>query len=279
MNKKILSFIVASMIAVNAVADTTPVDNVSILVGTNSVFELSTGNTYPAIARPWGMNFWTPVSGEMGNGWTYNYNAYKLRGFKQTHQPSPWINDYGQFVIMPTVGKKSVDETERASWVSHKAEKATPYYYSIYLADYDVTAELAATATALAAAESQLPCPEAQVVESQTIVNGPLLTTVRFSINSAKVSDEEMVNVYNVAEYLKSNPSVNVIICGYADKDTGTAAYNMDLSQRRAQAVYDLLTKTYGIDKNRLSMQAEGSDTQVYKSNDWNRIVIFVPAE
>lgn len=139
--------------------------------------------------------------------------------------------------------------------------------------------DLAATATALAAAESQLPCPEAQVVESQTIVNGPLLTTVRFSINSAKVSDEEMVNVYNVAEYLKSNPSVNVIICGYADKDTGTAAYNMDLSQRRAQAVYDLLTKTYGIDKDRLAMQAEGSDTQVYKSNDWNRIVIFVPAE
>ena len=68
MNKKFLSFIAASMIAVNAVADTTPVDNVSILVGTNSVFELSTGNTYPAIARPWGMNFWTPVSGEMGNG-------------------------------------------------------------------------------------------------------------------------------------------------------------------------------------------------------------------
>lgn len=145
MNKKILSLIAATTIAVNAVADTTPVDNVSILVGTNSVFELSTGNTYPAIARPWGMNFWTPVSGEMGNGWTYNYNAYKIRGFKQTHQPSPWINDYGQFVIMPTVGKKSVDETERASWVSHKAETATPYYYSIYLADYDVTAELAPT--------------------------------------------------------------------------------------------------------------------------------------
>lgn len=145
MNKKFLSLFAAATIAVNAIADTTPVDNVSILVGTNSVFELSTGNTYPAIARPWGMNFWTPVSGEMGNGWTYNYNAYKIRGFKQTHQPSPWINDYGQFVIMPTVGKRTVDETERASWVSHKAETATPYYYSIYLADYDVTAELAPT--------------------------------------------------------------------------------------------------------------------------------------
>lgn len=129
----------------SAIAAVTPVENVNILVGTNSVFELSTGNTYPAVARPWGMNFWTPVSGEMGNGWTYNYNANKLRGFKQTHQPSPWINDYGQFVIMPIVGKKTVDENERASWVSHKAETATPYYYSIYLADYDVTAELAPT--------------------------------------------------------------------------------------------------------------------------------------
>ena len=147
MNKTILSlFAAAACAATSAAAGTsTPVDNVSILVGTNSVFELSTGNTYPAVARPWGMNFWTPVSGEMGNGWTYNYNANKLRGFKQTHQPSPWINDYGQFVIMPMTGKKTVDENERASWVSHKAETATPYYYSIYLADYDVTAELAPT--------------------------------------------------------------------------------------------------------------------------------------
>ena len=147
MNKPILTMLAAmiSLVPAAKADDTTPVDNVSILVGTNSVFELSTGNTYPAIARPWGMNFWTPVSGEMGNGWTYNYNATKLRGFKQTHQPSPWINDYGQFVVTALTGKKTVDENERASWVSHKAETATPYYYSIYLADYDVTAELAPT--------------------------------------------------------------------------------------------------------------------------------------
>ena len=49
---------------------TSYVDYVSPLVGTMSKFELSTGNTYPAIARPWGMNFWTPQTGEMGNGWT-----------------------------------------------------------------------------------------------------------------------------------------------------------------------------------------------------------------
>lgn len=69
------------------------VDFVNPLVGSDSAFELSNGNTYPAIATPWGMNFWTPQTGEMGNGWGYTYDAYKIRGFKQTHQPSPWIND------------------------------------------------------------------------------------------------------------------------------------------------------------------------------------------
>lgn len=94
---------------------------------------------------PWGMNFWVPQTGKMGDGWQYTYSAKKIRGLKQTHQPSPWINDYGQFSLLPTVGKPVFDEAKRASWFSHKAEKTTPYYYSVYLADYDVTAELCPT--------------------------------------------------------------------------------------------------------------------------------------
>lgn len=65
----------------------TPVDYVSTLVGTQSKHALSTGNTYPAVAMPWGMNFWTPQTGTMGDGWAYTYDADKIRGFKQTHQP------------------------------------------------------------------------------------------------------------------------------------------------------------------------------------------------
>ena len=122
-----------------------PVDYVNPLVGTQSSFQLSTGNTYPAIAMPWGMNCWVPQTGKMGDGWQYTYTANKIRGFKQTHQPSPWINDYGQFSIMPTVGEPVFDENERASWFSHKAEVAKPYYYQVYLADYDVTAEVTPT--------------------------------------------------------------------------------------------------------------------------------------
>ena len=120
------------------------VDYVNPLMGSLTKKELSTGNTYPAVAMPWGMNFWTPQTGKMGDGWTYVYTADKIRGFKQTHQPSPWINDYGQFALMPVVGCK-IGEDERASWFSHKAETATPYYYSVYLADHDITAELTPT--------------------------------------------------------------------------------------------------------------------------------------
>ena len=122
-----------------------PVDYVSTLVGTLSKHSLSTGNTYPAVALPWGMNFWTPQTGRMGDGWQYVYTEDKIRGLKQTHQPSPWINDYGQFAIMPTTGAPRFAEDDRASWFSHKAEVAKPYYYSVYLADWDVTAELTPT--------------------------------------------------------------------------------------------------------------------------------------
>ncbi|AXB57084.1 GH92 family glycosyl hydrolase [Flavobacterium fluviale] len=122
-----------------------PVDFVNPLMGSDSKPDLSNGNTYPAIALPWGMNFWTPQTGKMGDGWIYTYSADKIRGFKQTHAPSPWMNDYGQFSIMPVTGKPVFNEDERSSWFSHKSETVKPYYYSVYLADYDVTTEITPT--------------------------------------------------------------------------------------------------------------------------------------
>ncbi|MBQ6254192.1 MAG: GH92 family glycosyl hydrolase [Bacteroidales bacterium] len=127
-----------------------PVDLVNPLTGTASSYELSTGNTYPAIALPWGTHFWTPQTGRNSNGWTYTYSATKIRGLKQTHQPSPWINDYGSFSIMPVTTGPVYDEEGRQSWFSHKAETVKPYYYSVYLAEHDVVAELAPTERAAA---------------------------------------------------------------------------------------------------------------------------------
>lgn len=142
----------------------------------------------------------------------------------------------------------------------------------------DLRGALATTAAALAAAEAQLPCPE--VTQPEAVAPAaPLMATVRFTINSSRISNEEMVNVYNIAEWMKANPDQKVTICGYADKDTGTSTYNMALSKRRAEAVQKALVDKYGINPDRLSIQAEGSDVQPYDVNNWNRIVIFSNAQ
>lgn len=120
-------------------------DYVSTLVGTQSDFQFSTGNLYPATTLPWGMNCWTPMTGRLGDGWAYSYNAHMITGFKQTHQPSPWINDYGYYAIMPLRDTVNAPEGRRASWFSHKSETARPYYYQVYLADHDINAEIAPT--------------------------------------------------------------------------------------------------------------------------------------
>ena len=183
---------VASLTAKAALTPAEPVDYVSTLVGTESKFELSTGNNYPAVAMPWGMNFWMPQTGKMGNGWAYVYSADKIRGFKQTHQPSPWINDYGQFSILPITGKPEFDQDKRASWFSHKAEIATPYYYRVYLADYDVVAELAPTERACAMRFTYLESDKSFVV----------------------------VDAFDKGSYVKILPEKQMIV-GYTTKNSG----------------------------------------------------------
>jgi len=169
-----------------------PVDWVNPLMGTDSDYILSNGNVYPAIALPWGMNFWTPQTGKMGNGWIYNYDSNKIRGFKQTHQPSPWMNDYGQFSIMPVTGKLRFKEDERQSWFSHKAEKVTPYYYSVYLADHDVTVEITPTERA---ARFRFTFPE-------------------------KDSSYIVIDAFDKGSYVKIIPEQNKIV-GYTTKNSG----------------------------------------------------------
>ena len=133
----------------------------------------------------------------MGDGWTYTYTADKLRGFKQTHQPSPWINDYGQFTIMPETGETPIfDEEKRASWFSHKAEVATPYYYRAYLADYDVVTELAPTERAA-------------------------IMRITFPENKSYV----VVDAFDKGSYVKIMPKERMIV-GYTTKNSGGVPQN-----------------------------------------------------
>ena len=169
---------------------------VNPLMGTQSSFELSTGNTYPAIAMPWGMNFWTPRTNKMGDGWQYTYTAHKIYGFEQTHQPSQWINDYGQFSLMPVTGKVEMNETKRASWFSHKGEVAMPHYYKVYLADYDVVTELVPTERA---------------------------SMFRFTFPEA--DSYVVVDAYDHNSYVKVIPEENKII-GYTTRNSGGVPAN-----------------------------------------------------
>src|ERR1035437_2624971 len=192
-----LTFLTIVTFAQNVSKMVNPVDLVNPFMGTESKQSLSNGNTFPAIALPWGMNFWTPQTGKMGDGWQYTYTADKIRGFKQTHQPSPWMNDYGQFSIFPETGKLKLNEDERASWFSHKSETARPYYYSVYLADYDVTTEITPTERA---------------------------ANIRFTFPKTD-SAHIIIDAFNKGSYIKIIPGEQKII-GYSTRNSGAVPVN-----------------------------------------------------
>ena len=192
LKSRLLAFCMVLLCVPSMYANNDPVDYVNPLVGTDSKYQLSTGNTYPTISMPWGMNAWTPQTGKMGDGWTYAYDADKIRGFKQTHQPSPWMNDYGQFAIMPVADKLVFDQDQRASWFSHKAEEVKPYYYKVYLADHDITTEMAPTERAS-----------------------------MFRITYPETKEAYLViDAYDQNSYVKIIPEENKII-GYSTRNTG----------------------------------------------------------
>ncbi len=111
------------------------------LVGTDSKFELSHGNTYPAVFLPFGMCNWTPQTGE--GGWPYQYSKDSIRGFRSTHRPSAWMTDYGPFSLMPVTGPLKVLPEQRAAKFRHDEEDARAYRYSVTLQDYGVRASVA----------------------------------------------------------------------------------------------------------------------------------------
>jgi predicted alpha-1,2-mannosidase len=201
MLKKIILFSVLAAFAHGAQSQyidkvNDPVDFVNPLMGTQSTIELSSGNTFPSIALPWGMNFWTPQTGRNGDGWQYMYTENKIRGFKQSHQPSPWMNDFGEFSLMPVQGMKFT-EGARQSWFSHQAEVVKPYYYKVYLADHDITTELTPT---VRAARFRFTFPQT---------------------DSAHV----VVDAYNKGSYIRIIPGENKIV-GYTTRNSGGVANN-----------------------------------------------------
>ena len=113
--------------------------------GADSTSDFSHGNTFPAIALPFPMNVWAPYTQPARESFYYQYRQNKIRGIRQTHQPSPWIGDYANFSLMPVSGKLAVKEDDRASEFRHETEVARPSYYRVRLDTWKATAEVTPT--------------------------------------------------------------------------------------------------------------------------------------
>lgn len=114
------------------------------------------------------------------------------------------------------------------------------------------------------------PVQEEQKVEVQT-----LRKDVFFKINSASVRSNEMDKLVCLSQFLIEHPEVKVQVCGYADKDTGTKKFNMQLSQKRAEAVAKIL-KDKGVEASRITVDYKGDTVQPFQTAEENRVVICI---
>lgn len=128
-------------------------DYASTTRGTNSTFDFSRGNTFPATAVPHGFNFWTPMTNAGSNSWLYQYqrdnnadNRPTIQAFTASHEPSPWIGDRQTFQVMPSAAtdKPNADRTARALAFQHANETAKPHYYGVTF-DNGLQTEIAPT--------------------------------------------------------------------------------------------------------------------------------------
>lgn len=114
-------------------------------------------------------------------------------------------------------------------------------------------------------------------MEEAVAYNEMLQTTVSFYIDKTFITEAQERNVRSVARFMESHPNLDVVVTGYADKQTAYPKYNMMLSKKRAQNVYDMLVKKYNVDPNRLSMDYKGDEEQPFEIvNEWNRSVVFL---
>ena len=116
-------------------------------------------------------------------------------------------------------------------------------------------------------------CPEvepSQTTEVKTVVSN----VVYFRIGSAKIDQNQYINIYNTARYALENNS-KIYVVGYADEATGNPNINMTLSERRAKAVAKALVEKYGVSEDMIEVDFKGDTVQPYETNEWNRVVIM----
>lgn len=120
-------------------------------------------------------------------------------------------------------------------------------------------------------------CPEAVAVAPvvESVEASDFRSIVLFRIGSAVVDANQSIQIYNTAQFAQ-NSGEKIKVVGYTDKQTGSAAYNLKLSERRARAVAKELTSKFGIPSDQIIVEWKGDTEQPFpKENAWNRVVIM----
>ena len=123
------------------------------------------------------------------------------------------------------------------------------------------------------------PCPQPTVAPTRAVAQkkeDKFRRDVFFMINGTQISKKEQEKVKEVADYMKANPNSTVEVTGYADRGTGNPKINSSLSQRRAQAVSNMLQRNYGIKKDRIKVDFKGDTIQPFAKDVENRVAICI---
>jgi outer membrane protein OmpA-like peptidoglycan-associated protein len=132
--------------------------------------------------------------------------------------------------------------------------------------------ELVGLADELLMVQNQLNEARNKKVEASGETINIVESVVAFPFNQSDVQSSQMPSLEHVANYLKNNPDANITVNGYASPE-GTEEYNLQLSQRRADAVKDILVNKYGIAANRINTIGHGVG-DIFSEPAWNRVGI-----
>lgn len=123
-----------------------PEEMVNLLAGSFTDGDrFSTGNTLPLVGRPWGFNHWSPMTKEGSRrtgSWWFKGSDHQLTWLRCTHQPSPWIGDWGWFLFSPQIGQITRNPTH--FWEPRGAV-LKPYLLDATVAPYGIRMELTPT--------------------------------------------------------------------------------------------------------------------------------------
>lgn len=121
--------------------------------------------------------------------------------------------------------------------------------------------------------EKPAPAP-APKVESK-VVEENFRRDIFFPIGNSNIAKSQLTKIAEIVEYMKENPDAKITLTGYADKGTGSAAFNDKIAARRAQTVYNTLAAK-GVAKSRMIKESKGSRVQPFEENDMNRVTICI---